>query len=132
VEAWRAVDEPVRVDKWVWTARFAKSRSIATELVKGGRVHVNGEAVKPSRDVRPGDRVEMTLGQSRVEVIVRGTAERRGPAREAALLYEETEASRAARERRADERRVAGRVEVQSGGRPTKRDRRRFDKERRG
>ena len=132
MEAWRAVDDPVRVDKWVWTARFTKSRSLATELVKGGRVHVNGEAVKPSREVRPGDRLELTLGQSRVELIVRGTAERRGPAREAVLLYEETEASRAERERRADERRVAGRVQIEAGGRPTKRDRRRFDKHRRG
>ena len=67
-----------------------------------------------------------------MELIVRGTAERRGPAREAALLYEETEASRAERERRADERRVAGRVQIEAGGRPTKRDRRRFDKHRRG
>jgi ribosome-associated heat shock protein Hsp15 len=119
--------EPVRVDKWLWAARLAKTRSLAADAVKGGRVEVNGQRVKPSKDVGPGDRVEVTLGQTRMAVVVRATAERRGPAREAALLYEETAESRAAREHQAAERRLAGPAAVQGEGRPTKRDRRRFE-----
>jgi ribosome-associated heat shock protein Hsp15 len=127
---------PVRIDKWLWAARFAKTRALAAEAVKGGRVHVNGQAVKPSRDVRPGDRLELTIGPVRQDVVVRATSERRGPAAEAARLYEETAESRAARERYADERRLsrlAGPAPAPSnlGGRPTKRDRRRFDRTRR-
>jgi ribosome-associated heat shock protein Hsp15 len=126
------MDEPVRVDKWLWAARLVKTRSLAAEAVKGGRVHVNGRAVKASREVRAGDEVEVTTGQVRRTVVVRGTAERRGPAREAALLYEETPESVAERERAAAERRAAGQTVVNLGGRPTKRDRRRFEKTTRG
>jgi ribosome-associated heat shock protein Hsp15 len=126
------MDEPVRVDKWLWAARLVKTRSLAAEAVKGGRVHVNGRAVKASREVRAGDEVEVTTGQVRRTVVVRGTAERRGPAREAALLYEETPESVAERERAAAERRAAGQSVVNLGGRPTKRDRRRFEKTARG
>jgi ribosome-associated heat shock protein Hsp15 len=126
------VDErPIRIDRWLWAARLAKTRALAAELVKGGRVHVDGHAVKPSRDVRPGDRVEVTLGQVRRTVIVRGTAERRGPASEAQELYEETAESVAARERFAAERRLAAGPPAPSGPRPTKRDRRRLDRARR-
>jgi ribosome-associated heat shock protein Hsp15 len=126
------MDDPVRVDKWLWAARLVKTRALAADAVKGGRVHVNGRAVKPSRDVRAGDEVEVTIGQVRRTVVVRGTAERRGPARDAALLYEETEESVAERERAAAERRAAGQSVVNLGGRPTKRDRRRFEKTARG
>src|SRR5919206_4657190 len=84
----------VRIDKWLWAARLAKTRALAAEAVKGGRVEVNGQRVKPSKDVRPGDQIEVTLGQTRMAVVVRGTALRRGPASEAALLYEETDESR--------------------------------------
>jgi ribosome-associated heat shock protein Hsp15 len=126
------MDEPVRVDKWLWAARLVKTRSLAAEAVKGGRVHVDGRAVKASREVRAGDEVEVTTGQVRRTVVVRGTAERRGPAREAALLYEETPESVAERERVAAERRAAGQSVVNLGGRPTKRDRRRFEKTARG
>jgi ribosome-associated heat shock protein Hsp15 len=122
--------EPVRVDRWLWAARLAKTRPLAAEAVKGGRVHVNGRAVKPSRDVRPGDRLEVTIGQVRREVIVRATSERRGPASEAALLYEETAESVAERERRAAERRLAPPAMPDLGGRPTKRDRRRLEQAR--
>jgi ribosome-associated heat shock protein Hsp15 len=124
-----AMDEasaPVRVDRWLWAARLVKTRALAADAVKGGRVHVNGLAVKPSREVRPGDRLELTLGQVRLCVDVRATALRRGPARAAALLYEETAESRAGRERHAAERRLAGPPPVR-GPRPTKRDRRRLD-----
>jgi ribosome-associated heat shock protein Hsp15 len=91
-------------------------------------VHLNGQAVKPSRDVRPGDELEVTLGTVRRTVVVRGTAERRGPAKEAQQLYEETADSVAARERAAAERRLLRPDGPAGGPRPTKRDRRRLDK----
>jgi ribosome-associated heat shock protein Hsp15 len=122
------MDEPVRVDRWLWAARLLKTRSLAADAVKGGRVHVNGRSIKPSRELRPGDRVEVTAGTVRRTVVVRATAERRGPAREAALLYEETPESVAARERATAERRAAGQTVANLGGRPTKRDRRRYER----
>jgi ribosome-associated heat shock protein Hsp15 len=115
----------MRVDKWLWTARLFKTRTMATEAVKGGRVHVGGVAVRPSRDVKPGDELEITLGPARRTVIVRGEAERRVSAKEAAHLYEETERSIDERERLAEQRRLAGPLNL--GARPTKRDRRRYD-----
>jgi ribosome-associated heat shock protein Hsp15 len=119
----------MRIDKWLWTARLSRTRSLAAEAVRGGRVHVNGVAVKPSREVRVGDELELTLGRDRRTVIVRGAAERRVSAAEAAKLYLETEASVAERQRRQELRRLGGPVDL--GGRPTKRDRRRFDAGRR-
>ena len=126
--------EPVRIDKWLWAARLLKTRSLATDAVTGGRVQVGGQRVKPSKDVRPGDQVEVNFGQGRrIEVVVRGTAERRGPAKQAVLLYEETPESIAAREHHAAERRMATPpMPVVGEGRPTKRDRRRLDAMRRG
>jgi len=118
--------EPVRIDRWLWAARLAKTRALAVEALKGGRVAINGQSAKPSKDVRPGDRVEVSFGPVRVSVIVRATAVRRGPAAEAALLYEETEESREARERYKEERRAARQI-APEGGRPTKRDRRRLE-----
>ncbi len=120
-------DDRVRVDRWVWAARFFKSRELAADAVRGGRVEVNGARVKPSRPVRPGDRMEITIGQLRRAVIVRGVTDRRGPAAEAALLYEETAESVAARELQATERRLSRPPGAdRTGGRPTKRDRRRL------
>jgi ribosome-associated heat shock protein Hsp15 len=115
----------MRVDRWLWTARLFKTRGLAAEAVKGGRVHVNGVAVKASREVAAGDELEVTLGPVRRTVIVRGSAERRVSAAEATKLYDETEQSVAERERQAELRRLGGPVDL--GGRPTKRDRRRFD-----
>jgi len=126
------MDEPVRIDRWLWAARLAKTRPLAAEAVSGGRVHVNGAAVKPSRDVRPGDEIAVTMGQVRRTVVVRGTAVRRGPAPEAQKLYEETPESIAARERHAQDRRLAAQAAPEPGGRPTKRDRRRLERTRRG
>jgi ribosome-associated heat shock protein Hsp15 len=123
--------EPVRLDRWLWAARLVKTRALGVEAIKGGRVAVGGERAKPSRDVKPGDRIEIASGAVRRTVIVRATAVRRGPASEAALLYEETEESRAARERLAAERRLAGATGARGGARPTKRDRRRLEAERR-
>jgi ribosome-associated heat shock protein Hsp15 len=119
-------DAPLRVDRWLWTARLLKTRALAADAVKAGRVKVNGVAAKPSKDVKPGDRLELRTGPVRMELVVSGTAARRGPASEAARLYEETESSRDARERHSDERRLA-RQDGGEGGRPTKRDRRRLE-----
>jgi ribosome-associated heat shock protein Hsp15 len=121
----------MRIDRWLWAARLVKTRAQAAEAIRGGRVHVNGRAAKPSKEVGPGDRLEVRIGQVRHEVVVRAVAERRGPASEAALLYEETAESVAARERHAAERRVAAASGADLGARPTKRDRRRYEKTRR-
>lgn len=85
--------EPVRLDKWLWAARFYKTRSLATAAVSGGKVHVNGERVKPSRDVRPGDTISLTRGHDSMEVTVRDLSDKRGRAVDAQALYEETAAS---------------------------------------
>jgi ribosome-associated heat shock protein Hsp15 len=124
----------MRVDKWLWAARLVKTRALATEAVRGGKVHVNGVAVKPSRELKPGDRLEISLGQGvRKTVDVKGLAERRGPAKEAALLYEETPDSIERREQAAAERKAAGQaLPPNLGSRPSKRDRRAFDKARGG
>lgn len=115
----------MRIDRWLWTARLFKTRSLAAQAVRGGRVHVNGVAVKPGREVRIGDELEVTVGPVRRTVIVRGLAERRVSAPEAASLYSETAESVAERARQAELRRLGGPLDL--GGRPTKRDRRRFD-----
>jgi ribosome-associated heat shock protein Hsp15 len=117
----------VRIDKWLWAARFYKTRSAATEAVAGGLVHVGGERVKPSRDVRAGETVEVRTGHVRRTVVVRGLAEQRGPASVAATLYEETPESVAVREQQAVERRLARPLGADLGARPTKQARRRLD-----
>jgi ribosome-associated heat shock protein Hsp15 len=127
-----ACSEPVRIDRWLWAARLVKTRALAVDAIKGGRVELNDERAKPSKDVRPGDRVEISSGPLRRCVIVRATPVRRGPASAAALLYEETAESLEARERLAAERRLAGASGPRGGERPTKRDRRRLDAARRG
>ncbi len=117
-------DEPVRIDKWLWAARIVKTRGLAVEAIGGGRVQVNGQRVKPSKEVHIGDRLEITLGQTRLSLVVQALSSRRGPASQAALLYEETPESRERRERHAAERRYARPLGADEGPRPTKRDRR--------
>lgn len=125
---WRAVTERTRIDRWLWAARFTKTRGLATEAVSGGHVRVNGERVKPAREVGAGDVIEARIGETVWTVVVRGVAERRGPARVARTLYEETKESVAARERAAAERRTHFPPGTGPGGpRPTKLDRRRID-----
>ena len=119
------------MDKWLWAARFFKTRGAATEAVLGGRVHVNGERVKPAKEIRPSDRLEISIGSTRWTVVVTGVSDKRGPATVAATLYEETPESRAAREQRALERRLARPLGADLGARPTKQDRRRLDAMRR-
>jgi ribosome-associated heat shock protein Hsp15 len=124
--------ERVRIDKWLWAARFFKTRGLATEAVTGGHVHVNGERVKPARDVKAGDRLEIRRGETRFTVVITTLADRRGPATAAAELYEETPESIAERATRRDERRLAKPIGADLSERPTKRDRRRLDALRRG
>ena len=122
------MSEPVRIDKWLWAARLMKTRALAAEAVSGGRVEVNGQRVKPSKNVAPGDRIDVSFGQGKqMTVDVLGTAERRGPAKEAQLLYAETEESVAAREAHAAMRKLAPPPGAQLGRRPTKRDRRKLE-----
>jgi ribosome-associated heat shock protein Hsp15 len=122
------MSEAVRIDKWLWAARFFKTRGLATEAVLGGRVHVNGQRVKPARDVKVGDTLEVTAHDVRWTVVVQALADKRGPARVAQTLYEETEESRAVREQRRLEHRYAGRpLGADLGARPTKQARRRLE-----
>ena len=123
--------EQARVDKWLWAARFFKTRSAAAAAVLGGRVHVNGVRVKPAKEVRAGDMVQVTTrsGKRRVEVV--GVADKRGTATAAATLYTETAESISAGEKAALERRLARPPGADLGARPTKLDRRRLEAMRR-
>src|ERR1700755_2343109 len=94
---------PVRIDKWLWAARLVKTRALAVDAIRGGRVKLNGYPAKPSKDVKPGDRIEFSQGVIRMEATIKGTAERRLPAADAQLLYAETEESRTEREQRVAE-----------------------------
>ncbi len=118
----------MRIDRWLWAARFFKTRGLATDAVAGGHVRVNSERVKPAKDVRAGDVVDVRVGETRFTVVVQGLAERRGSARVAATLYEETVESVAARAAAAAERRLSRPAGAGPGGpRPTKLDRRRIE-----
>jgi ribosome-associated heat shock protein Hsp15 len=118
----------VRIDRWLWAARLFKTRGLAHDAIVGGHVRVNGERVKPARDVRAEDVLEVRVGDVVRTVVVLGVAERRGPARVAATLYQETAESLAARARRAEGRRLEPAFgDYRVGGRPTKLDRRRTD-----
>lgn len=121
------MSDSVRLDKWLWAARFFKTRSAATEAVQGGKVSVNGTAAKPARAVTPGDVIEVRIAPFTWTLTVTGLAERRGSADHAATLYTETPASRAARDRHAQQLRDAPMLRP-DGGKPTKRDRRAIDK----
>lgn len=120
--------DPVRLDKWLWAARFFKTRSIAADAVDGGKVYVNGDRAKPAKSVKPGDEVRIRLGPYEHIVEVRGTSERRGPAPEAQRLYEETAASREAREKLHWQLTKAAPAIDPAPGRPTKQDRRALDR----
>ena len=117
----------VRIDKWLWAARLFKTRSAASEAVLGGRGHLNGERVKPSKVVRVGDTIEVTIGSIRRTLAVTGVAERRGSESAAATLYAETPESQAARKQHAQERRLTRPLGADLGARPTKQARRRLD-----
>ena len=115
----------LRLDKWLWAARFYKTRALATDEIDKGRVRVNEQIVKPARELKPGDLVELRQGVVLRTVLVRGLSAVRGPATVAQQLYEETPASIAAREAAAERRRLAPEpANAIEQGRPTKRDRR--------
>jgi ribosome-associated heat shock protein Hsp15 len=124
--------EGVRVDKWLWAARFFKTRSLASEAVAGGHVQVNGVRAKPSKEVRVDDTLDVRAGDVRWTVAVRGLSERRGPASVAATLYEETPESAERRSQHALDRRLARPPGSDLGARPTKQARRRLEALRRG
>jgi len=124
------LDDDIRLDRWLWAARFFKTRALAARAVEGGKVHLNGQRTKPSKRLRDGDRLEIRKGPYRFEVMVRGLTDRRGPASEAATLYEEFPESAAARRSLAEQRRAPPPTYTEKG-RPTKRDRRALDRIRR-
>jgi ribosome-associated heat shock protein Hsp15 len=112
----------VRLDKWLWAARFFKTRSAAIREIDLGRVRVEGERVKPAHEVRPGQCIEVALGTQRVEVVVRQLSQMRGPATVARQLYEETPASVARRERQSERYRYGAEPAATIKGRPTKKE----------
>ena len=115
----------VRLDKWLWAARFYKTRSLSADEIGKGRVQVNGQVAKPSREVRVGDRIELRQGPVARTIVVKAASEQRGPATVAQTLFEETADSIALREKQALERRMNAEPSLAiEQGRPTKRDRR--------
>ena len=120
--------EKMRVDKWLWAARFFKTRALAVEELGRGRVQVNGQSVKPAHDVKVGDRVDLRQGRLPRTVAVRGLSMQRGPAPVAQQLYEETAESLARREQLLEQMRLQPEPAASlTQGRPTKRDRRALD-----
>jgi len=117
-------DESVRIDKWLWAARFFKTRSLAAKAVGGGKVKLNGEGAKPARALRPGDELAIRQGELEWVVEVRALSRSRGPAVQAALLYSERDDSRARREAAIAARKAHAHPAAGVKGRPTKKDRR--------
>ena len=118
----------VRLDKWLWAARFYKTRGLAQEAIDGGHVHINGDRAKPARAVKVGDAIELRLNQLVYQLDVIALAERRGPATEARQLYHESEASQAAREARSLELKAGWASLPHGDGRPTKKSRRQLNR----
>jgi ribosome-associated heat shock protein Hsp15 len=116
--------QAMRLDKWLWAARFFKTRSLATQAIDHGRVKLNGERCKPAHDVHAGDRLDIHLGDFNWTLTVRALSMQRGPAPVAQTLYAEDPASLARRQQQADERRLANNPSATIKGRPSKRDRR--------
>ena len=116
--------ESMRLDKWLWAARFFKTRALATEAVSGGKVHLNDNRVKPGREVKVGDSLTIHRGGYTFEIIVQGINKQRRPAKEAQLLFEESESSIAARAELAENQRLANSGQHFSDHRPNKRERR--------
>lgn len=118
-------NDGIRLDKWLWAARFFKTRSLATQEIDKGRISVNGQAAKPSRALRAGDRIEMRQGPVTRSLVVLDVSHQRGPAPVAQALYEETADSVARRDEAAKQRKLAAEPALAiEQGRPTKRDRR--------
>jgi ribosome-associated heat shock protein Hsp15 len=120
--------DQVRIDKWLWAARFFKTRSLAQAAVLGGKVHVNGARVKPAHGLTEGDMVELTKGPEQFEIVVRALSAKRGPAKQAQALYEETAESLEKRERIAEMRRMDRLTRPIPVRRPDKKQRRHLRK----
>lgn len=116
----------MRLDKWLWAARFFRTRSLATDAVEGGKVKVNGSAAKPAKDLKAGDRLRIRAGDADWEVVVKGLSEQRRPATEARLLYQRTPESQQQRTRAAELHQLDPTPAADQKGRPTKRDRRQW------
>lgn len=116
--------ERMRLDKWLWVARFFKTRSLATEAISGGKVHLNGQRTKPGKEVHSGSVLRIRKGNQEWEVLVKGITSQRRPASEACLLYEETAESQERRQRFAEQRHLEELAQPRMHGRPNKRDRR--------
>lgn len=114
----------MRIDKWLWAARFFKTRSLAARACDLGRIESNGQLVKPSREIRVGDSIKVKNDSGTFEVEILALSEMRGPAVVAQKLYRETEASRELRLKLAEERKAMPRFETERKGKPSKRDRR--------
>ncbi len=114
----------VRLDKWLWAARFFKTRQLAHEAIAGGKVHLNGQRVKPGKEIGVGARLEISKDQFAWEILVTALSTRRGPAKHAALLYQETPESLSRRQTELERRREQRELQLSPDGRPTKRDRR--------
>jgi len=122
--------EPIRIDKWLWAARFFKTRSLATDAVDGGKVKLNGERCKPARNLQIGDLLDIDNGHNTWQVRVAGLSAQRGPAPVARKLYEETELGLQKRQQDTEQRQLYAEPGADMRGRPTKRDRRQLDRSR--
>ena len=120
------IENRIRLDKWLWAARFFKTRTLAVEAVAGGKVQVGGQRVKPAHVVRVGEILYIQRGSDQYIVTVKALSDRRGPAKEAALLYEESGENRQRREALGEQRRLLQLGSPHPTGRPTKQDRRRI------
>ena len=118
----------MRLDKWLWAARFFKTRGLAQAAITGGKVKAKGERVKPARVVTPGDLLTIRIGEFEWLITVKALSDRRGPAEVARKLYEEDETSRALRAAQVADRRAHASVWGERKGRPTKRERRKIDR----
>jgi ribosome-associated heat shock protein Hsp15 len=119
--------DSVRLDRWLWAARFFKTRALAAAAATGGKVHVNGSRAKPAKPVQSGDELRIRIGPYDWFVTVRAVTARRGSTRDAQLLYDESPDGRTARERLAAAHRIAPAPAYRGKGRPTKRDRRKLE-----
>jgi ribosome-associated heat shock protein Hsp15 len=117
-----------RIDKWLWAARFFKTRSLAQRAIEGGKIKLAGERIKPSREVKPGDALSVAIGDHTWDITVVQVSDKRGPAPVARLLYEESEESRARREAAIAKRRLTIEPAHSRKGRPTKRERRELER----
>lgn len=120
--------ESLRLDKWLWAARFFKTRLLAVEAINGGKIHLNGQRAKPGKEVKIGSRLRIHIGSLEWEITVAGITKQRRPAPEAALLYTESEESKERRKQLVEERRVSKTASPPQHGRPTKRDRRKIQR----